>query len=35
VSDTSFRITATYSGEEIKGAPKTLSISETMEIQTN
>ena len=35
VSDTSFRITATYSGEEIKGAPKTLSISETMEITTN
>jgi hypothetical protein len=35
VGDTSFRITATYSGEEVKGAPKTLSISETMEIQTN
>jgi len=34
VSDTSFRIIATYSGPEIAGAPKSLSIGETMQIQT-
>jgi len=34
VSDASFRITATYSGPESAGAPKRLSIGETMQIQT-
>jgi hypothetical protein len=34
IGGTSFRITATYLGEEMAGAPKSLSISETMEIQT-
>lgn len=33
ISDTSFRITATYSGPEAAGAPKSLSIGETMQIQ--
>ncbi len=34
VSATSFRITATYSGPEMTGAPKSLSIGETMQIET-
>jgi hypothetical protein len=34
VSGTSFRITATYSGQEMAGAPKSLSIGETMQIET-
>ena len=34
VSGTSFRITATYSGPEMAGAPKSLSIGETMQIET-
>ncbi len=34
VSDTSFRIVATYSGPQAAGAPKSLSIGETMQIQT-
>jgi hypothetical protein len=34
VGDTSFRITATYSGPEMAGAPKSMSISETMQIET-
>ncbi|MBZ5569687.1 MAG: hypothetical protein LAN64_17810 [Acidobacteriia bacterium] len=34
VSGTSFRITATYSGPEMPGAPKSLSIGETMQIET-
>jgi hypothetical protein len=34
VSATSFRITATYSGPEMAGAPKSLSIGETMQIET-
>jgi hypothetical protein len=34
VSSTSFRITATYSGPEMAGAPKSLSIGETMQIET-
>ncbi len=34
VSDTSFRITASYSGPEMPGAPKSLSIGENMQIQT-
>ena len=33
VSWTSFRITATYLGEESGGAPKSLTIGETMEIE--
>jgi hypothetical protein len=32
VSDTSFRIVATYSGPENSGMPKTLSIDQSMEI---
>lgn len=35
VSATSFRITATYSGPEMAGAPKSLSIGETMQIETH
>jgi hypothetical protein len=34
VSSTSFRITATYSGPEMAGAPKSLSIGEAMQIET-
>lgn len=34
ISDTSFRITATYSGPEAAGAPKSLSIGESMQIET-
>lgn len=34
VNSTSFRITATYLGEEMAGAPRTMSIGESMEIQT-
>ncbi len=34
VSGASFRITATYSGPEMAGAPKSLSIGETMQIRT-
>jgi len=34
VSATSFRITATYSGPEMAGTPKSLSIGETMQIET-
>jgi hypothetical protein len=34
ISTTSFRITATYSGPEVAGAPKSLSIGETMQIET-
>ncbi|MBZ5629868.1 MAG: hypothetical protein LAO06_13495 [Acidobacteriia bacterium] len=34
VSGASFRITATYSGPEMAGAPKSLSIGETMQIET-
>jgi hypothetical protein len=33
VSDTGFRITATYSGND-SGAPKTLSIDETMQLKS-
>ncbi len=33
ISDSSFRIIATYSGPEMAGAPKSLSIGETMRIQ--
>ena len=35
VSSASFRITATYSGPDVAGAPKSLSIGETMEIETH
>ena len=34
ISDTGFKITATYSGEPIQGAPKALSIDQTMQVQT-
>jgi hypothetical protein len=34
VSVSGFRITATYSGPEAAGAPKMLSIGETMQIET-
>jgi hypothetical protein len=34
ISETSFRIVATYSGPEAAGAPKLLSIGETMQIET-
>ncbi len=34
VSDTSFRVTATFSGPDTPGAPKSLSIGETMQIET-
>lgn len=34
VSDSSFRITATYNGEAQAGVPKTLSIGDTMTIET-
>ncbi|MGZ4835173.1 MAG: hypothetical protein ACXVZZ_06025 [Terriglobales bacterium] len=34
VSATSFRITATYSGAEMPGTPKLLSVSETMQVET-
>ena len=34
VGGSSFRITATYSGPEMAGAPKSLSIGETMQIVT-
>jgi hypothetical protein len=33
VSDTGFKITATYSGEPVSGAPKVMSIDETMEVK--
>ncbi|MGI9102936.1 MAG: hypothetical protein ACR2IF_10895 [Terriglobales bacterium] len=33
VSDTTFRITATYSGPEGSGAPRTFSIGPTMQIE--
>ncbi len=33
ISDSSFRIIATYSGPEIAGAPKALSVGENMHIQ--
>ncbi len=33
VSSTSFRITATYTGEAMAGAPKTLSIGDSMQIE--
>ncbi|HEY5162433.1 MAG TPA: hypothetical protein VII81_05410, partial [Terriglobales bacterium] len=34
IGDTEFRITATYGGEPIAGAAKSLSIDQTMQIQT-
>jgi hypothetical protein len=34
ISDTGFRVVATYSGEPIAGAPKSLSIDQTMQVQT-
>jgi hypothetical protein len=34
VSTSSFRVTATYSGPEMAGVPKSLSIGESMEIRT-
>jgi hypothetical protein len=34
IGETSFRIVATYSGAEAAGAPRSLSISESMQIQT-
>ncbi len=34
VSDTGFKITATYSGEPIAGAPKVMSIDETMNVKS-
>jgi hypothetical protein len=34
VSDSSFRITATYSGDPQPGVPKTLAISDSMAIET-
>jgi hypothetical protein len=34
ISDTAFKITATYGGEPIPGAVKTLSIDQTMQVQT-
>ena len=33
IGDTSFRITATYEGPEIAGAPKMLTVSENMTIE--
>jgi hypothetical protein len=33
IGSSSFRITATYSGPEMAGAPKSLSIGETMQIE--
>ena len=33
ISDTNFRIVATYSGEPISGAPKSLSIDQTMQVK--
>jgi hypothetical protein len=34
IGDTNFKITATYSGDPIPGAPKSLSIDQTMQVQT-
>lgn len=34
IGDTSFRITATYSGPDVAGVPKTLSVSDNMQIET-
>jgi hypothetical protein len=34
VSDTSFRVTASYGGPEVEGAPKTLSIGKAMRIES-
>ena len=34
VSDTGFKITATYGGEPIAGAPQKLSIDETMQVKS-
>ena len=34
VSDTGFKITATYTGEAMAGIPKSLSIDETMQVKT-
>lgn len=34
ISDTSFRVTATYSGEAQAGVPRTLSISDSMSIES-
>ena len=34
VSGSSFRITATYSGPDVAGAPKMLSVGENMQIET-
>ena len=34
IGDTSFRIVATYGGEPIAGAPKSLSIDQTMQVKT-
>lgn len=33
VSETGFRITATYSGEPMAGVPRSMSITETMQIE--
>lgn len=34
VSDTGFKITATYGGEPMAGIPKSMSIDETMQVKT-
>jgi hypothetical protein len=34
IGDTSFKVTATYGGEPLAGAPKSLSIDETMQVKT-
>lgn len=34
IGDTTFTITATYSGEPIPGAPHSMSIDQTMQVQT-
>jgi len=34
VSETSFRVVATYSGPEVAGVPKTMSIGENMQIES-
>ena len=34
IGETNFKITATYGGEPLAGAPKSLSIDQTMQVQT-
>ena len=34
IGDTSFKITATYGGEPLAGAPKSLSIDESMQVKS-